>query len=61
MSLELHPSKPKSTGLGANIQDDQELLRIGLILYDALYAWCRSLTSEHHGWYPEALQKEMHT
>lgn len=48
-------------GLAANIQDDQELLRIGLIVYDALYAWCRSLTGEHHGWYPEALQKEMRT
>jgi hypothetical protein len=31
------------------------------IVYDALYAWCPSLTSEHHGWYPEALQKEMRT
>lgn len=48
-------------GLAANIQDDQELLRIGLILNDALYAWCRSLSGERHGWYPEALRKEMRT
>jgi len=46
-------------GLGANVRDDQELLRIGLIVYDALYTWCRSLSGEHHGWYPEVLRKEM--
>ena len=46
-------------GLGANVRDDQELLRIGLIVYDALYTWCRSLSGEHHGWYREVLRKEM--
>ena len=39
----------------------KELLRVALIVYDALYAWSPSLTSEHHGWYPEALQKETRT
>lgn len=48
-------------GLGANVRDDQELLRIGLIVYDALYTWCRSLSGEHHGWYREVLRKEMNT
>jgi hypothetical protein len=47
-------------GLGANIQDDQELLRTGMIIYDALYTWCRSLSGERHGWYPETLIKEAH-
>lgn len=37
-------------GLGANIRDDQELLSVGLILYDALYKWCCSLHGERHGW-----------
>ena len=46
-------------GLGANIADDQALLRAGVVVYDALYAWCRGLTGERHGWYPEVLQKEM--
>ncbi len=42
-----------SLGLGANIQDDQELLRAALPVYDALYTWCRSLTNERHGWHPQ--------
>ena len=37
-------------GLGANIRDDQELLQAALILYDALYTWCRSLQAETHNW-----------
>jgi hypothetical protein len=47
-----------SLGLGATIGDDQELLKVGMMLYDALYAWCRSLQSQRHGWYPEILTKE---
>jgi hypothetical protein len=46
-------------GLGANIRDDQALLRAGLVIYDALYTWCRSLAGERHGWYPEAILKEI--
>jgi hypothetical protein len=34
-----------SLGLGANIQDDQELLKVGCNVYDALYTWCRDHTS----------------
>lgn len=29
-----------SLGLGYNYQDDHELLAQGMVLYDALYAWC---------------------
>jgi hypothetical protein len=46
-------------GLGANIRDDQALLRAGLVIYDALYTWCRTLTGERHGWHPEAILKEI--
>ena len=46
-------------GLGANIADDQALLREGLVLYDALYTWCRNLTGERHGWYPDQLKQEV--
>ena len=46
-------------GLGANIADDQQLLKTALPLYDALYTWCGSLGSEHHGWHPQAILKEM--
>ena len=48
-----------SLGLGANITDDQELLKTALPLYDALYTWCRSLGGERHGWYPRTLLEEM--
>jgi hypothetical protein len=41
-----------SLGLSAVFADDQELLRYGLVLYDALYAWCRTLQHEKHGWPP---------
>jgi AraC-like DNA-binding protein len=37
-----------SAGLSHNIKDDQELLRQGMILYDALYSWARYLQKEKH-------------
>jgi hypothetical protein len=30
-----------SFGLSANFPDDHEMLRHGLVIYDALYTWCR--------------------
>jgi rhodanese-related sulfurtransferase len=33
-----------SLGLSANFPDDHEMLEQGMIIYDALYAWCRSET-----------------
>ena len=30
-----------SQGLSANFADDHEMLRHGMVVYDALYAWCR--------------------
>jgi hypothetical protein len=50
-----------SLGLGANIANDQELLKTALPIYDALYTWCRSLSGERHGWNPQSLRKEMGT
>jgi len=29
-----------SRGLSLNFEDDHEMLRHGLVIYDALYAWC---------------------
>jgi AraC-like DNA-binding protein len=37
-----------SAGLSHNIKDDEELLKQGMILYDALYAWARYLQKEKH-------------
>jgi hypothetical protein len=29
-------------GLRENIGDDQELLKVASLIYDALYSWCRT-------------------
>ena len=39
-----------SLGLSANFADDHEMLKHGMVMYDALYTWCRSLQSETHNW-----------
>lgn len=41
-----------SLGLSGTIADDQALLAQGMILYDALYHWCRDLQAETHAWPP---------
>jgi rhodanese-related sulfurtransferase len=41
-----------SLGLSANFPDDHEMLEHGMIMYDALYTWCRSLQDETHNWPP---------
>jgi hypothetical protein len=43
-----------SLGLSALYADDQEMLRHGLVVYDALYAWARQARGETHGWPPAA-------
>jgi hypothetical protein len=37
-----------SLGLSHNHADDHEMLRHGMVMYDALYAWCRSCQGETH-------------
>jgi hypothetical protein len=37
-----------SLGLSKNFADDHELLRHGMVIYDALYAWCQSSVDERH-------------
>jgi rhodanese-related sulfurtransferase len=39
-----------SLGLSANFADDHEMLGHGMVMYDALYTWCRSLQHETHNW-----------
>ena len=41
-----------SLGLSDLYRDDHEMLRHGLVMYDALYAWCARLGSETHNWPP---------
>jgi hypothetical protein len=42
-----------SLGLGHIFDDDHEMLRHGMVMYDALYAWCRHLVGETHSWPPK--------
>ena len=41
-----------SLGLSKVFTDDHEMLRHGLVMYDALYAWCRFSQNETHAWPP---------
>jgi rhodanese-related sulfurtransferase len=43
-----------SLGLSRKYSDDHEMLKHGLVMYDALYAWCRSSQDEVHTWNPAA-------
>ena len=37
-----------SLGLSQNFADDHEMLRHGMVMYDALYAWCKQGQGESH-------------
>lgn len=41
-----------SLGLSRIFEDDHEMLRHGLVMYDALYAWSREGQDETHNWPP---------
>lgn len=45
-----------SLGLSRLFADDHEQLRHGMVIYDALYAWCRNAQGETHTWDPDALR-----
>jgi hypothetical protein len=42
-----------SLGLSQVFSDDQQMLRHGMVIYDALHAWCRSCQDETHAWPPK--------
>jgi len=42
-----------SAGLSYNNQNDQDMLAIGMIIYDALYSWAKHLQGEKHTWNPQ--------
>jgi len=42
-----------SLGLSLNFADDHEMLRQGMVIYDALYAWCKDGQGEAHTWNPD--------
>jgi rhodanese-related sulfurtransferase len=39
-----------SLGLSANFPNDHEMLKHGMVIYDALYTCCRTLQAETHNW-----------
>jgi len=55
--LDLTPQSPGlyalSLGLSAVYADDHEMLRHGMVMYDALYAWCKRCQGEAHNWPPD--------
>jgi hypothetical protein len=55
--LNLAPEAPGlyaiSLGLSRMFADDHEMLRHGLVMYDALYAWILQAQDEAHNWLPK--------
>lgn len=43
-------------GLSHNFQNDHEMLKHGMVIYDALYAWCQFHQHETHTWQPEIVK-----
>lgn len=41
-----------SLGLSKNFLNDHEMLKHGMVMYDALYAWCKDCQKETHNWPP---------
>jgi len=56
--LELAPQAPGlaaiSLGLSRLYSDDHEMLKHGMVMYDALYLWCKQGQDELHTWNPAA-------
>ena len=44
-----------SLGLSELFKDDHEMLRHGMVMYDALFAWCRDCQAEAHNWPPQVV------
>jgi hypothetical protein len=42
-----------SLGLSKTFADDHEMLKHGMVMYDALYAWCKDCQGEPHNWPPK--------
>jgi hypothetical protein len=51
--LKTHGLFAISLGLSHVYADDHEMLKHGMVMYDALYAWCRHLVGETHAWPPK--------
>jgi hypothetical protein len=47
-----------SMGLSINLPDDHAMLEQGMVIYDALYSWCRNAEGRPHNWKPAATAPE---
>ena len=56
--LDLAPQAPGlvalSVGLSRLFSDDHDMLKHGMVMYDALYRWCKEGRDEAHTWNPAA-------
>jgi rhodanese-related sulfurtransferase len=43
-----------SLGLSRNFKDDHEMLKHGMVVYDAFYRWCKEGQDETYTWNPDA-------
>lgn len=43
-----------SLGLSQTFYDDHEMLKHGMVMYDALFAWCQHCQAETHNWPPQS-------
>jgi hypothetical protein len=54
--LDLTPQSPGlyalSLGLSQTYANDHEMLQHGMVMYEALYAWCQHCQAETHNWPP---------
>jgi hypothetical protein len=54
--LELSPQSAALFALSLDLSkvfsDDHEMLNHGMVIYDALYTWCRDCQGETHIWPP---------
>jgi len=41
-----------SRGLSLTFADDHDMLKHGMVMYDALYAWCKEGRDETRSWNP---------
>lgn len=48
-----------SLGLSRNFRDDHEMLEHGMVMYDALYAWCKEGRDEVHTWSPAVYRSRL--
>jgi len=48
-----------SLGLSHLFTNDHEMLQHGMVMYDALYAWCRACQGETHNWPPQGFAAEV--